>query len=116
MKNPFQYSFLPLAIVTAIIGTSSAAYADTIIDKDTLIDGISPVNENYSIVNGATLTANGSTARDIQVSVGHLAMKGGRIERLLYVGYDGTANIDDAFITTALLRGDARLLAARLMG
>lgn len=108
MKNSFQHSFLRLAIVAATIGTSSAAYADTIIDKDTLIDGNSPVNENYSIVNGATLTSNGSIARDIQVSEGHLAMTGGRIERVLHVGYDGTANIDDAFINTAFLQGDAQ--------
>lgn len=108
MKNSFQHSFLRLAIVAATIGTPSAAYADTIIDKDTLIDGNSPVNENYSIVNGATLTSNGSIARSIQVSDGHLAMTGGGIERVLHVGYDGTANIEDAFINTAFLQGDAQ--------
>ena len=108
MKISFQHSFLRLAIVAATIGTSGAAYADTVIDKDTLIDGNSPVNENYSIINGATLTVNGSIARDIQIFEGGVDMKGGRIEHVLHVGYDGTANIDDAFINTALLQGDGQ--------
>ncbi|CAM6419367.1 hypothetical protein [Enterobacter cloacae] len=71
MKSLYQYSYLRRAILVALLGTSGATYAATLIDKDTLIDSNSPVNEDYQVENGATLTAKGAVAGQVTISDGH---------------------------------------------
>ncbi|MEO3991863.1 autotransporter outer membrane beta-barrel domain-containing protein [Pseudocitrobacter cyperus] len=109
MKKQFQYSLLQRAILIATLGTVHGAYADTIIEKDTVIDGSSPENENYQVYGGATLTASGANVGFIDISSGHLAMKGGLINDYLQVGFNGTADIQDAAIKVAVLMGDTQL-------
>lgn len=82
MKPLYQYSYLRQAILVALLGTTGVTSAATLIDKDTLIDGNSPVNEDYQVKNGATLTANGAVAGQMMVTAGHLAMDGGRSQNI----------------------------------
>lgn len=76
MKPLYQYSLLRRAILVAMLGVTGTSSATTLIDKDTFIDANSPVNENYRIENGATLSVNGATTGNITISDGHLAMNG----------------------------------------
>lgn len=108
MKPLYQYSLLRRAILVAMLGVTSTASATTLIDKDTFIDANSPVNENYRIENGATLSVNGATTGNITISDGHLAMNGGSVN-VLYGEYGATADIADATLKTAALQGDSRL-------
>ncbi|WP_421510683.1 autotransporter outer membrane beta-barrel domain-containing protein [Enterobacter sp. JS8-1] len=108
MKSLFQHSLLRQAILIATFGTTGMAYAETLIDKDTLIDDSSPLNEKYRVENGATLTAKEAVTGQIVVSAGHLAMNGGRINDLLSVDAGSTANITDVTIQNAWLLGDAQ--------
>ncbi|MCT6663589.1 autotransporter outer membrane beta-barrel domain-containing protein [Enterobacter mori] len=109
MKSFFQHSLLRQAIIAATLGTASTAYADTIVDKDTLIDGSSPANESYRIENGATLTANGSVTGNITVSDGHLAMKSGHINGYVWVERGSSATFNNATMKSAFLQGDSQL-------
>lgn len=108
MKPLYQYSLLRRAILVAMLGVTGTASATTLIDKDTFIDANSPVNENYRIENGATLSVNGATTGNITISDGHLAMNGGSVN-VLYGEYGATADIADATLKTAALQGDSRL-------
>lgn len=108
MKPLYQYSLLRRAILVAMLGVTGTASATTLIDKDTFIDANSPVNENYRIENGATLSVNGATTGNITISDGHLAMNGGSAN-VLYGEYGATADIADATLKTAALQGDSRL-------
>lgn len=108
MKPLYQYSLLRRAILVAMLGVTGTASATTLIDKDTFIDANSPVNENYRIENGATLSVNGATTGNITISDGHLAMNGGSVN-FLYGEYGATADIADATLKTAALQGDSRL-------
>lgn len=49
MKPLYPYSYLRQAILVALLGTACATSAATLIDKDTLIDGSSPSNEDYQV-------------------------------------------------------------------
>ncbi|EPO4111085.1 TPA: autotransporter outer membrane beta-barrel domain-containing protein [Enterobacter cloacae] len=109
MKSLYQYSYLRRAILVALLGTSGATYAATLIDKDTLIDSNSPVNEDYQVENGATLTAKGAVAGQVTISDGHLVMDGGQINRYLMLDAGSTAAIDNANVNFAALMGDAQL-------
>lgn len=109
MNSYYQYSYLRRAILVALLGTAGATSADTLVDKDTLIDDKSPINENYRVENGATLTARDTTAGHMNIATGHLDMDGGKIAGLLDVGPGGTATISNATINAALLQGDSRL-------
>lgn len=108
MKPLYQYSLLRRAILVAMLGVTGTSSATTLIDKDTFIDANSPVNENYRIENGATLSVNGATTGNITISDGHLAMNGGSVN-FLYGEYGATADIADATLKTAALQGDSRL-------
>ncbi|MBS0868392.1 autotransporter outer membrane beta-barrel domain-containing protein [Enterobacter ludwigii] len=108
MKLLYQYSLLRRAILVAMLGVTGTSSATTLIDKDTFIDANSPVNENYRIENGATLSVNGATTGNITISDGHLAMNGGSVN-FLYGEYGATADIADATLKTAALQGDSRL-------
>ncbi|HFT7189582.1 TPA: autotransporter outer membrane beta-barrel domain-containing protein [Enterobacter ludwigii] len=108
MKLLYQYSLLRRAILVAMLGVTGTSSATTLIDKDTFIDANSPVNENYRIENGATLSVNGATTGNITISDGHLAMNGGSVN-VLYGEYGATADIADATLKTAALQGDSRL-------
>ncbi|MFP2680837.1 autotransporter outer membrane beta-barrel domain-containing protein [Enterobacter ludwigii] len=108
MKPLYQYSLLRRAILVAMLGVTGTSSATTLIDKDTFIDANSPVNENYRIENGATLSVNGATTGNITISDGHLAMNGGSVN-VLYGEYGATADIADATLKTAALQGDSRL-------
>ncbi|HHA1351045.1 TPA: autotransporter outer membrane beta-barrel domain-containing protein [Enterobacter ludwigii] len=108
MKPLYQYSLLRRAILVAMLGVTGTTSATTLIDKDTFIDANSPVNENYRIENGATLSVNGATTGNITISDGHLAMNGGSVN-FLYGEYGATADIADATLKTAALQGDSRL-------
>lgn len=108
MKLLYQYSLLRRAILVAMLGVTGTSSATTLIDKDTFIDANSPVNENYRIENGATLSVNGATTGNITISDGHLAMNGGSVN-FLYGEYGATAYIADARLKTAALQGDSRL-------
>ncbi|HDR2547368.1 TPA: autotransporter outer membrane beta-barrel domain-containing protein [Enterobacter ludwigii] len=108
MKLLYQYSLLRRAILVAMLGVTGTSSATTLIDKDTFIDANSPVNENYRIENGATLSVNGATTGNITISDGHLAMNGGSVN-FLYGEYGATADIADARLKTAALQGDSRL-------
>ncbi|WP_379932924.1 autotransporter outer membrane beta-barrel domain-containing protein [Enterobacter sichuanensis] len=109
MKPLYQYSYLRQAILVALLGTTGVTSAATLIDKDTLIDGNSPVNEDYQVKNGATLTANGAVAGQMMVTAGHLAMDGGQITEYLQIDAGSTAAINNATIKLAALMGDAQL-------
>jgi outer membrane autotransporter protein len=109
MTTLFRVSHLRKAMLAATLGTASGAYADTIVDKDMLIDDKSSANESYRVENGATLTANDAITHQVTVSAGHLAMSGGEINRYLEVGSNGTAAIHDAAIGAAFLMGDTHL-------
>ena len=108
MKPLYQYSLLRRAILVAMLGVTGTSSATTLIDKDTFIDANSPVNENYRIENGATLSVNGATTGNITISDGHLAMNGGSVN-LLYGEYGATADIADATLKAVSLAGDSRL-------
>ncbi|KLP46891.1 autotransporter outer membrane beta-barrel domain-containing protein [Enterobacter ludwigii] len=108
MKPLYQYSLLRRAILVAMLGVTGTASATTLIDKDTFIDANSPVNENYRIENGATLSVNGATTGKITISDGHLAMNGGSVN-FLYGEYGATADIADAMLKAVSLGGDSRL-------
>ncbi|UAK92099.1 autotransporter outer membrane beta-barrel domain-containing protein [Enterobacter ludwigii] len=108
MKPLYQYSLLRRAILVAMLGVTGTTSATTLIDKDTFIDANSPVNENYRIENGATLSVNGATTGNITISDGHLAMNGGSVN-LLYGEYGATADIADATLKAVSLAGDSRL-------
>ncbi len=110
MKLLYQYSLLRRAILVAMLGVTGTSSATTLIDKDTFIDANSPVNENYRIENGATLSVNGATTGNITISDGHLAMNGGSVN-FLYGEYGATADIADATLKTAALQGDSGFLA-----
>lgn len=108
MKPLYQYSLLRRAILVAMLGVTGTTSATTLIDKDTFIDANSPVNENYRIENGATLSVNGATTGNVTISDGHLAMNGGSVN-LLYGEYGATADIADATLKAVSLAGDSRL-------
>lgn len=108
MKPLYQYSLLRRAILVAMLGVTGTSSATTLIDKDTFIDANSPVNENYRIENGATLSVNGATTGNITISDGYLAMNGGSVN-VLYGEYGASADIADATLKTAALQGDSRL-------
>lgn len=109
MKPLYQYSYLRQAILVALLGTAGATSADTLVDKDTLIDDKSPINESYRVENGATLTARDATAGNINIATGHLDMDGGKIADWLDVGSGSTATINNATINFAVLQGDSHL-------
>lgn len=109
MKPLYPYSYLRQAILVALLGTAGATSADTLVDKDTLINDKSPINENYRVENGATLTAHDATAGDMNIAAGHLDMEGGKIAGWLDVGSGSTATINNATINFAVLQGDSRL-------
>lgn len=109
MKPLYQYSYLRQAILVALLGTAGATSADTLVDKDTLIDDKSPINESYRVENGATLTARDATAGNMNIATGHLDMDGGKIADWLDVGSGSTATINNATINFAVLQGDSRL-------
>ncbi|KLG02932.1 hypothetical protein YA49_21170 [Enterobacter cloacae subsp. cloacae] len=109
MKPLYQYTPLRRAILIALLGSASSVSADTLVDKDTLINDKSPVNENYSVENGATLTARDATTGKMNIAIGHLDMDGGKIAGWLNVESGGTATINNATITMAVLMGDTQL-------
>lgn len=110
MKNLYRYSPLRVAILAAMLGTSSSAYADTIIDKDTLIDENASANERYQVEGGATLTAKEATSDAITIKdKSHLEMNGGRVNGSLMVHDGGTANVSNATLNYAFLYGNAQL-------
>ncbi|EPF0316216.1 autotransporter outer membrane beta-barrel domain-containing protein [Enterobacter chuandaensis] len=109
MQILFSYSLLRRLTLGALFCTTGSAYAETVIEKDTFIDGSSPVNENYRVENGATLTAWGAVVGGMYVSSGHLAMNNGQVNAYLQVSHDGTAEIADTTINAAVLQGDTRL-------
>lgn len=108
MNSYYQYSYLRRAILFALLGTAGATSADTLVDKDTLIDDKSPIKENYRVENGATLTARDATAGNMNIVTGHLEMDGGKIAGFLDVGPGGTATINNATLVTAVLMGDTQ--------
>ncbi|MCO4144942.1 hypothetical protein K8D36_08230, partial [Enterobacter roggenkampii] len=99
---------LILQLSKSSIYSTKPSSATTLIDKDTFIDANSPVNENYRIENGATLSVNGATTGNITISDGHLAMNGGSVN-FLYGEYGATADIADAMLKAVSLGGDSRL-------
>lgn len=109
MKSLYHYSYLRRAILVALLATTGTTTAATLIDKDTLIDGNSPDNEDYQVENGATLTAKGAVAGQVTISDGHLAMNGGQINRYLMLDAGSTATIDNAIVNLAALMGDTQL-------
>lgn len=109
MKPLYHYSYLRRAILVALLGTAGATSAATLIEKDTLIDGRSPSNEDYQVKNGATLTAKDAVAGEVIISDGHLVMDGGQIDDLLMLEAGSTATIDNANVKLALLMGDSQL-------
>ncbi|MDU2376614.1 MAG: autotransporter outer membrane beta-barrel domain-containing protein [Enterobacter cloacae] len=109
MKPLYQYTPLRRAILIALLGSASSVSADTLVDKDTLINDKSPVNENYSVENGATLNARDATTGKMNIAIGHLDMDGGKIAGWLNVESGGTATINNATITMAVLMGDTQL-------
>ncbi|WP_434131415.1 autotransporter outer membrane beta-barrel domain-containing protein [Enterobacter cloacae] len=109
MKPLYPYSYLRQAILVALLGTAGATSADTLVDKDTLINDKSPINENYRVENGAMLTARDATVGNMNIAAGHLDMDGGKIADLLDVGSGSTATINNATINFAVLQGDSRL-------
>ncbi|KLP57639.1 hypothetical protein ABR39_05275 [Enterobacter genomosp. O] len=109
MKPLYPYSYLRQAILVALLGTACATSAATLIDKDTLIDGSSPSNEDYQVKNGATLTAKDAIANQVTISDGHLDMDGGQINGYLMLEAGSTATIDNANVNFAALLGDTRL-------
>lgn len=109
MKPLYHYSYLRRAILVALLGTAGATSAATLIEKDTLIDGRSPSNEDYQVKNGATLTAKDAVAGNVTISDGHLVMDGGQIDDLLMLEAGSTAIINNANVKIAALMGDSRL-------
>lgn len=109
MKPLFQYSYLRRAILVALLGTAGATSAATLIEKDTLIDGRSPSNEDYQVKNGATLTAQDAVAGKVTISDGHLVMDGGQIKGYLMLDAGSTATIENADVKFAALMGNTRL-------
>lgn len=109
MKPLYQYSFLRQAILVALLGTTGATSAATLIEKDTLIDGNAPVNEDYQVANGATLTAKDAVTGQMTISDGHLVMDGGQINSYLWLGAGSTATIDNANVKFAVMNGDSQL-------
>ncbi|EPT0357218.1 autotransporter outer membrane beta-barrel domain-containing protein [Enterobacter cloacae] len=109
MKSLYPYSYLRRAILVALLGTTGTTTAATLIDKDTLIDGNSPVNEDYQVENGATLTAKGAVAGQVTVSDGRFVMDGGQINGYLMLDAGSTATIDNANVKFAALMGDSQL-------
>ncbi|MRI48565.1 hypothetical protein FDP61_04235 [Enterobacter ludwigii] len=105
MKPLYHYSYLRRAILVALLGTAGATSAATLIDKDTLIDGRSPSNEDYQVKNGATLTAKDAVAGEVIISDGHLVMDGGQIDDLLMLEAGSTATINNANVKIAALIG-----------
>lgn len=109
MKPLYHYSFLRKAMLVALFGTTGATFAATLIDKDTLIDGNAPVNEDYQVANGATLTAKDAVTGQMTISDGHLVMNGGQINSYLWLDAGSTATIDNANVKLAVLMGDSQL-------
>lgn len=109
MKPLYQYSFLRQAILVALLGATGATSAATLIEKDTLIDGNAPVNEDYQVTNGATLTAKDAVTGQMNISDGHLVMDGGQINSYLWLGPGSMATIDNAKVKFAAMYGDSQL-------
>jgi outer membrane autotransporter protein len=109
MKPLFYFSPLRRAILVTLLGTAGASSAATLIEKDTLIDGRSPSNEDYQVQNGATLTAKDAVVGKMTISDGHLAMDGGQVNGFLTLQAGSTATIDNAHVNVAALMGDTRL-------
>lgn len=109
MKSLYPYSYLRRAILVALLGTTGTTTAATLIDKDTLIDGNSPVNEDYQVEKGATLTAKGAVAGQVTISDGRFVMDGGQINGYLMLDAGSKATIDNANVKFAALMGDSQL-------
>lgn len=109
MKPLFYFSPLRRAILFTLLGAAGASSAATLIEKDTLIDGRSPSNEDYQVQHGATLTAKDAVAGKVTISDGHLIMDGGQINDYLMLDAGSTATIDNASVKFAALMGDSRL-------
>lgn len=109
MKPLFYFSPLRRAILVTLLGSTGNLQANTIIEKDAFIDESAPVNENYQVQNGATLTARNATAGKMDIYAGHLDMDGGKIAYGLTVFEGSSATISNAQIAFAALLGDTQL-------